>query len=79
MSNVINLDKKRSKNKSNPRQEESLLTRPAPNPETKFNGAFSIFANCSRVQRRLGSLESKKTNFVKYCAGAVGKYLPCLS
>jgi hypothetical protein len=49
MSNVINLDEKRSKKNSNPRQEGSLLNRPAPNLDTKFNGAFSIFVNCSSL------------------------------
>jgi hypothetical protein len=49
MSTVINLDEKRSKRKSNPRQEGSLLKRSVPNPDTKFNGAFSIFVDCSSL------------------------------
>ena len=49
MSTVINLDEKRSKKKCNPGQEGSLLKRPAPNADTRFNSAFSVFADCSRL------------------------------
>ena len=49
MSTVINLDEKRSKKKCNPGQKGSVLKRPAPNADTKFNSAFSIFADCSSL------------------------------
>jgi hypothetical protein len=52
MSNVINLDEKRSKKKCDPAWEELLLEARAPNSDTRINNAFSIFAMCSGLRKK---------------------------
>lgn len=52
MSNVINLDEKRSKKKCDPAWEKMLLELRAPNTDTRINNAFSIFAMCSDLGKK---------------------------
>ena len=52
MSNVINLDEKRSKKRRDPAWEELLLKTPALTADTRTKNAFSIFAMCSSLGKK---------------------------